>query len=89
MHAEDSSSCLKLKNCFSVFSKYVHALQYQSLTIPPSLPPSGAVSLGHPIGMSGARILGHLVHNLKPGEKGMAGICNGGGGAAAMVIEKL
>ena len=49
----------------------------------------GAVSLGHPIGMSGARILGHLVHNLQPGEKGMASICNGGGGAAAMVIERL
>ena len=49
----------------------------------------GAVSLGHPIGMSGARIVGHLVHNLKPGEKGMASICNGGGGAAAIVIEKL
>jgi len=49
----------------------------------------GAVSLGHPIGMSGARIVGHLVHNLKSGEKGLAGICNGGGGASAIVIEKL
>jgi acetyl-CoA C-acetyltransferase len=49
----------------------------------------GAVSLGHPIGMSGARIVGHLAHNLKRGEKGMAGICNGGGGAAAIIIEKL
>ena len=49
----------------------------------------GAVSLGHPIGMSGARIVGHLVHNLKSGEKGLAGICNGGGGASAMIIEKL
>ena len=54
-----------------------------------SLSPTGAVSLGHPIGMSGARILGHLVHNLESGQKGMAGICNGGGGAAAMIIEKL
>ncbi|XP_039255476.1 acetyl-CoA acetyltransferase, mitochondrial-like [Styela clava] len=49
----------------------------------------GAVSLGHPIGMSGARIVGHLVHRLKPGEYGCAGICNGGGGASAIVIEKL
>ena len=49
----------------------------------------GAVSLGHPIGMSGARIVNHLVHNLAAGEKGMAAICNGGGGAAAMIIEKL
>ena len=57
-----------------------------SVSYSPSLPPSLRCCL---IGMSGARILGHLVHNLKPGEKGMAGICNGGGGAAAMVIEKL
>jgi len=49
----------------------------------------GAVSLGHPIGMSGARILTHLVHTLKTGQKGMAAICNGGGGAAGMLIERL
>ena len=49
----------------------------------------GAVSLGHPIGMSGTRILGHLVHNLGQGEYGMASICNGGGGASAMIIQKL
>ncbi len=39
--------------------------------------------------MSGARIVGHMVHNLKAGEKGLAGICNGGGGASAILIEKL
>ena len=50
---------------------------------------SGAVSLGHPIGMSGARIVGHLVHNLERWEKGMASICNGGGGASAIIIERL
>lgn len=49
----------------------------------------GAVSLGHPIGMSGARIVTHLVHALKTGELGCASICNGGGGATAIVIEKL
>ncbi|VDK20084.1 unnamed protein product [Anisakis simplex] len=49
----------------------------------------GAVSLGHPIGMSGARIIGHLVHTLKPGQKGCAAICNGGGGAGGMIIEGL
>ena len=49
----------------------------------------GAVSIGHPIGMSGTRIVGHLVHNLKSGEYGIAGICNGGGGASAIVIQKL
>ncbi|XP_014488475.1 PREDICTED: acetyl-CoA acetyltransferase, mitochondrial [Dinoponera quadriceps] len=49
----------------------------------------GAVSLGHPIGMSGARIVTHLVHTLKAGEKGVASICNGGGGASSILIEKL
>ncbi|XP_012151447.1 acetyl-CoA acetyltransferase 1 isoform X2 [Megachile rotundata] len=49
----------------------------------------GAVSLGHPIGMSGARIVVHLIHALKAGEKGVASICNGGGGASSILIEKL
>nr|QBB20031.1 acetoacetyl-CoA thiolase [Dendroctonus rhizophagus] len=49
----------------------------------------GAVSLGHPIGMSGARIVVHLVHALKPGEKGVASICNGGGGASSVMVERL
>lgn len=49
----------------------------------------GAVSLGHPIGASGARILATLTSVLKhkSGKIGVAGICNGGGGASAMVIE--
>lgn len=49
----------------------------------------GAVSLGHPIGMSGARIVTHLTHVLKPGEYGCASICNGGGGASSILIQKL
>merc|ERR1711970_174623 len=49
----------------------------------------GAVSLGHPIGMSGCRIVNHMVHALQPGQKGVASICNGGGGASAIMIEKL
>ncbi|CAF2926191.1 unnamed protein product [Rotaria sp. Silwood2] len=49
----------------------------------------GAVALGHPIGMSGARIVVHLCHSLKTGEKGVAAICNGGGGASSILIEKL
>ena len=51
----------------------------------------GAVSLGHPLGCSGARILVTLINVLKQnGAKyGAAGICNGGGGASAMVIEAL
>ena len=50
---------------------------------------AGAVSLGHPLGASGARIIVTLVNVLKQnnGKLGGAGICNGGGGASAMVIE--
>jgi acetyl-CoA C-acetyltransferase len=51
----------------------------------------GAVSLGHPLGCSGARIIVTLLHVLKANgaRYGAAGICNGGGGASAMVIENL
>jgi len=49
----------------------------------------GAVSLGHPLGASGTRIVNHLVCALKPGQKGVASICNGGGGASSIMIEKL
>jgi len=49
----------------------------------------GAVSLGHPIGMSGARIVTHLCHTLEKGQKGLASICNGGGGSSTIIIEKL
>ncbi len=49
----------------------------------------GAVSLGHPLGCSGARIIVTLINVLKQnkGTYGVAGICNGGGGASAMVIK--
>lgn len=51
----------------------------------------GAVSLGHPLGSSGSRILVTLINVLKQnnGKYGAAAICNGGGGASAMVIENL
>ena len=51
-------------------------------------PNGGAVALGHPIGMSGARLTGTLAHQLKKGEYGLASICNGGGGASAIIIQK-
>jgi acetyl-CoA C-acetyltransferase len=49
----------------------------------------GAVSIGHPIGCSGARIITTLINALRTNGKryGVAGICNGGGGASAVVIE--
>ena len=51
----------------------------------------GAVSLGHPLGASGARIIATLnsVLHQKNGKIGVAGICNGGGGASAIVLEKI
>lgn len=51
----------------------------------------GAVSLGHPLGASGARILTTLSHVLDQnnGKYGLAAICNGGGGASAMILEKV
>jgi len=51
----------------------------------------GAVSIGHPLGNSGSRIIVTLINVLKQnnGKIGAAGICNGGGGASAMVIENI
>ena len=51
----------------------------------------GAVSLGHPLGVSGARIVIALTSILKQKKAsiGAAGICNGGGGASAIIIERL
>lgn len=49
----------------------------------------GSVAIGHPLGCSGARIVTTLIHVLKAkgGKLGAAGICNGGGGASAIVVE--
>jgi acetyl-CoA C-acetyltransferase len=51
----------------------------------------GAVSMGHPLGASGARILVTLIHVLRQNKAryGAAGICNGGGGASAIVVENM
>ena len=51
----------------------------------------GAVALGHPLGNSGSRIIVTLIHVLKQnnGKIGGAAICNGGGGASAMIIENI
>jgi acetyl-CoA C-acetyltransferase len=51
----------------------------------------GAVALGHPIGNSGARIITTLINVLKQKDAavGCASICNGGGGASAIIVERL
>jgi acetyl-CoA C-acetyltransferase len=55
-------------------------------------PHGGAIALGHPIGASGARIVGHLARHLAalgPGMLGAAGICGGGGQGAALLLHAL
>lgn len=51
----------------------------------------GAVALGHPLGASGARIVATLINALhqKDKKRGMVAICNGGGGASALIVEKM
>lgn len=52
-------------------------------------PLGGAIALGHAIGSSGARIMVTMLHRLKVGEIGVAAICNGGGAASAMVVQRV
>ncbi|KAL2157523.1 hypothetical protein VTH06DRAFT_6074 [Thermothelomyces fergusii] len=52
-------------------------------------PLGGAIALGHALGSSGSRILVTLLHQLKPGEYGVAAICNGGGAATAVVVQRI
>mmetsp|Transcript_62072 Transcript_62072/g.147066 ORF Transcript_62072/g.147066 Transcript_62072/m.147066 type:complete len:147 (-) Transcript_62072:943-1383(-) len=54
-------------------------------------PSGGAVAMGHPIGCSGARIVLALAHELERHDAsvGGAGICNGGGGASAIILERV
>ena len=65
----------------------------RELDLDPELvnPNGGAVSLGHPLGTSGARIVGSLAHELAlgGGRYGLAAICNGGGGGSALVLERV
>lgn len=52
-------------------------------------PLGGAIALGHAIGSSGSRILTTMLHRLKVGEFGCASICNGGGAATAMIVQRV
>ncbi|MCB1284812.1 MAG: acetyl-CoA C-acyltransferase, partial [Microthrixaceae bacterium] len=51
----------------------------------------GAIAIGHPFGMPGARIMGTLIHNLQVSDKqfGMESMCVGGGQGMAMIVERL
>lgn len=80
---------VELNEAFSV----VGIVNTQKMNLVPSIVNvnGGAVSIGHPLGCSGARIIVTLIHVLKQksAKYGAAGICNGGGGASAMVIEHI
>jgi acetyl-CoA C-acetyltransferase len=52
-------------------------------------PRGGAIALGHALGSSGSRILVSLLHQLEVGQKGVAAICNGGGAATSLIIERI
>lgn len=79
----------EINEAFSVVS----IVNNQKLSLDPSRVNvfGGAVSLGHPLGSSGSRIMTTLINVLHQyqAKYGAAGICNGGGGASAMVIERL
>ena len=79
----------ELNEAFSV----VGVVNMQKMKLDPSKVNvnGGAVSLGHPLGCSGARIIVTLINVLKQNKAkyGAAGICNGGGGASAMVLENI
>ncbi|KZT24439.1 acetyl-CoA acetyltransferase [Neolentinus lepideus HHB14362 ss-1] len=83
----DDISIFELNEAFSVVPRIAEKV----LGVDPAKinPKGGAVALGHAIGNSGARIVVSLVHALKSGEYGAAGICNGGGAASALIIQKL
>ncbi|KAG2197808.1 hypothetical protein INT46_011379 [Mucor plumbeus] len=82
----DDISKFELNEAFSVVARVNQKLM--------KLDPSkvnvngGAVALGHPIGSSGSRIIVTLTHLLKSGEFGAAAVCNGGGAASSIVIQK-
>ncbi|KAL1585130.1 hypothetical protein WHR41_06455 [Cladosporium halotolerans] len=52
-------------------------------------PRGGAIALGHALGSSGSRIIVTLLHQLKKGEYGVAAICNGGGAATGIVVQRV
>jgi len=87
--SKDDVDCYELNEAFAV----VALANNQMLGLNPAKvnPWGGAVALGHPIGSSGARILVTLVHELAAnnGKRGIAGLCNGGGEATALAIEKV
>jgi acetyl-CoA C-acetyltransferase len=79
-----------LDTCFPRFENLANrGIQILGLEGARVNPLGGAIALGHALGSSGSRILVTLLHQLKPGEYGVAAICNGGGAATAMVVQRI
>jgi len=83
----DDISLFEINEAFSV----VIRIAEQVLKIDPAKINinGGAVALGHAIGSSGSRIVVSLIHALRSGQYGAAGVCNGGGAASAIIVQKL
>lgn len=85
--SKDDISLWEINEAFSVVAlANMKILQLDPSTVNVN---GGGVSIGHPLGMSGIRIVNALVHQLKLGEYGCAAICRGGGGSAAVIVQKL
>ena len=86
---KENIDLFEINEAFSVVSLVVN----QELNLDPKIVNvnGGAVSLGHPIGASGARILTTLLHEMKKTEVkyGLASLCIGGGEASALIVEKV
>jgi acetyl-CoA C-acetyltransferase len=79
-----------LNTCFPRFENLANrGIQILGLEGARVNPLGGAIALGHALGSSGSRILVTLLHQLKLGEYGVAAICNGGGAATAMVVQRI
>ncbi|MCL5056505.1 MAG: thiolase family protein [Actinobacteria bacterium] len=81
----DDIKYFEINEAFAV----VVALTQKALGIPPEKinPHGGGISLGHPTGFSGARLMIHLSHILKPGEYGLATLCGAGGVSGGIIIK--
>ena len=75
--------------CINIKASTNNSRQILDIPIEKINPRGGAIALGHALGSSGSRIITTLLHQLKPGEYGCAAICNGGGGASAIVVERV
>ncbi|KAI9683435.1 MAG: hypothetical protein M1829_005507 [Trizodia sp. TS-e1964] len=85
--SQDQVAVWELNEAFAVVAK----ANIKILNLDPAKvnPLGGAIALGHALGNSGARILTTLLHQLRVGEYGVAAICNGGGAATAMVVQRV